>query len=32
MEGCTKENGRITKCTVKGFSLGEMAGDTKANM
>lgn len=32
MEGCMKENGKITKCMVKGFSLGEMAGDTKANM
>ena len=28
----TQVNGRITKCTVKGFSPGEMAGDTKENM
>lgn len=32
MEGCTKENGKITKCMVKEFSLGETEGDTKENM
>lgn len=32
MDECMRENGEIIKCMGKEFLLGEMEGDTKANM